>query len=178
MNPDKLADFLSMVYERVGVAAPDARLLAESKARTAARVVVDAGAVAVIDGLILPMAGHKGYAIAVVIDMLAGVLSGSEFLSGVHGPYETAKRSGAGHFLLALNIEAFMPLAEFNARMERYIAELKSVPRAPGVEEVFYPGEIEARNDVRNRREGLALPEETLADLAQIARQVGVPFEV
>lgn len=51
-----------------------------------------------IDGLILPMAGHKGYAIAVVIDMLAGVLSGSEFLSGVHGPYETRKRSGAGHF--------------------------------------------------------------------------------
>ena len=133
---------------------------------------------AAIDGLILPMAGHKGYAIAVVIDMLAGVLSGSEFLSGVHGPYETAKRSGAGHFLLALNIEAFQPLAEFNARMERYIAELKAVPRAPGVAEVFYPGEIEARNDARNRREGLELPQETVADLAKIARQVDVPFEV
>ena len=131
-----------------------------------------------IDGLILPMAGHKGYAIAVVIDMLAGVLSGSEFLSGVHGPYETRKRSGAGHFLLALNIEAFQPLADFNARMERYIEELKSVPRAPGVAEIFYPGEIEARNDARNRKEGLELPGETIADLAKIASEMKVPLDL
>jgi LDH2 family malate/lactate/ureidoglycolate dehydrogenase len=48
-----------------------------------------------IDGLILPMAGHKGYSIAVVIDMLAGVLSGSQFLSGVHGPYETLRDRGS-----------------------------------------------------------------------------------
>lgn len=121
-----------------------------------------------IDGIILPMAGHKGYAIAVVMDMLSGVLSGSAFLSGVHGPYETASPSGAGHFIMAINIEAFQPLAQFNERMERFIEELKSVPLAQGVEEVFYPGEIEARNDERNRREGLALPADTLADLRKL----------
>ncbi len=134
---------------------------------------------AAIDGIILPMAGHKGYAIAVAMDMLAGVLSGSAFLSAVHGPYETAKVSGAGHMFIAMKIEAFQPLAEFNARMERFIHELKSVPLAQGAQEVFYPGEIEARNDALNRTEGLLLPGDTLADLARIAanRGLAVPWD-
>lgn len=62
--------------------------------------------------------------------------------------------------------------------MERYIEELKSVPRAPGVAEIFYPGEIEALNDARNRKEGLELPEETIADLAKIASEMKVPLDV
>ena len=129
---------------------------------------------AAIDGIILPMAGHKGYAIAAAIDMLSGVLSGSKFLSAVHGPYDTTERSGAGHMVIALDIEAFQPLAEFNARMEQFVSELKSVPKGEGVEEVFYPGEIEARNDARFRKEGLLLPADTVADLAAIANKLGL----
>jgi len=134
---------------------------------------------AAIDGIILPMAGHKGYAIALAMDMLAGVLSGSAFLSAVHGPYETASASGAGHLVIAMKIEAFQPLADFNASMERFIGELKAVPRAEGIDEVFYPGEIEARNDVLNRNEGLLLPDDTLADLAKIGERRGlaVPWD-
>ena len=128
---------------------------------------------AAIDGIILPMAGHKGYGIAVAMDMLAGVLSGSAFLSAVQGPY-TEKVSGAGHFIIAMNIEAFQPLAQFNARMERFIGELKAVPLAEGAAEVFYPGEIEARNDAQNRAQGVALPDDTLADLAKIAARRGL----
>lgn len=123
-----------------------------------------------IDGIILPMAGHKGYAIAAMVDMMSGVLTGSGFLSAVHSPYRTAEKSNCGHLVLALDIKAFQPLAQFNARMERFIAELKSVPLAQGFEEVFYPGELEARNDAQHRREGLTLPEDTRADLSRIAR--------
>jgi LDH2 family malate/lactate/ureidoglycolate dehydrogenase len=130
-----------------------------------------------IDGIILPMAGHKGYAIAVVVDMLSGVLSGSSFLSGVNGPYKTDLRSGAGHFFTAFDIEAFQPLAGFNSRMEAFIAELKSVPLAKGVEEVFYPGELEARSDVRLRREGIDLPDDTVADLGRIGAKMGIAFQ-
>jgi len=87
-------------------------------------------------------------------------------------------RSGAGHFFAAFDIEAFQPLAEFDARMEAFIAEIKSVPLAQGVEEIFYPGEMEARSDALLRREGLELPEDTIADLARIARERGVaPLE-
>jgi LDH2 family malate/lactate/ureidoglycolate dehydrogenase len=120
------------------------------------------------------MAGHKGYALAMMVDVLSGVLTGSGFLSQVHSPYKTAEKSNCGHFMIAINIEAFQPLAEFNTRMEEYIAELKSVPLAKGHDEVFYPGEIEANNDVEYRRDGLLLPEDTLADLARIARETGL----
>jgi LDH2 family malate/lactate/ureidoglycolate dehydrogenase len=124
-----------------------------------------------IEGIILPMAQHKGYAIAVMMDMLAGVLSGSAFGSAVHGPYQTEHRSGAGQFMIALDIAAFQPLAEFGERMERYIAELKSVPLAQGFEEIVYPGELEARNEARHRAERLLLPEDTRADLARLASE-------
>jgi LDH2 family malate/lactate/ureidoglycolate dehydrogenase len=77
--------------------------------------------------------------------------------------------------MVAFEIERFQPLGEFNERMEAFIAELKGVPLAKGADEVFYPGEIEARNDVRHRREGLALPADTLADLAKIAQEMGIP---
>lgn len=131
-----------------------------------------------IDGIILPMAGHKGYAIAVVVDMLSGVLSGSSFLSAVNGPYKADLRSGAGHFMVAIDIAAMQPLTEFNARMERFVEELKSTPRAAGVEEIFYPGEMEARSDERLRAKGLELPEDTVADLRRIGKKMAVslPF--
>lgn len=137
---------------------------------------VDASAA--IDGIILPMAGHKGYAIAATMDMLSGVLTGSAFGTGVAGPYQTEHRSGAGQLMIVLDIAAFQPLASFNARMEEMIGALKAVPLAQGHKEVFYPGEIEARNEVANRRDGLLLPEDTLADLDKVARENGLkaPF--
>ena len=72
-------------------------------------------------------------------DMLSGVLTGGAFGTGVHGPYRSEHRSGAGHLMIALDVAAFQPLAEFGARIERFIAELKAVPPAPGFTEVFYP---------------------------------------
>jgi LDH2 family malate/lactate/ureidoglycolate dehydrogenase len=129
---------------------------------------------AAIDGIILPMAEHKGYAIAAMVDMMSGVLTGSGFLSSVHSPYKTAEKSNCGHFMLAINIEAMQPLVQFNARMEQFVAELKSVPLAQGFDEVFYPGEMEARNDLRNRSQGIQYPEDTIADLKRIAAETGL----
>jgi len=131
-----------------------------------------------IDGIILPMAEHKGYAIATMVDMLSGVLTGSGFLSNVHSPYKTAEKSNCGHLMVAMNIEAFQPLAQFNARMEAFISEIKSVPLAKGYDEVFYPGEMEANNDSRNRRDGLSLPEDTLVDLKRIAKETGLEAQL
>lgn len=128
-----------------------------------------------IDGIILPMAGHKGYAIGTIVDMLAGVLSGSSFLSAVNGPYKADLKSGAGHFITAYDIEAFMPLAEFHARMDAFLGEIKSVPLAQGVDEIFYPGEMEARADARQRKEGIELPDDTLAELERLGRLHSIP---
>ncbi|MDB5543111.1 MAG: putative oxidoreductase YbiC [Hyphomicrobiales bacterium] len=130
---------------------------------------------AAISGLIAPMGAHKGYAISVMMDVLSGVLSGSSFGPHVHGPYEPKKRSGAGHLLIALNISAFGPPDAFAAQMDSMIEGLKGAPLAPGVDEIFYPGEIEARNDTRNRETGLDLPTDTLADLRALGERLGVP---
>jgi LDH2 family malate/lactate/ureidoglycolate dehydrogenase len=127
-----------------------------------------------IEGIILPMAQHKGYAIALMMDMLSGVLTGSGYGTEVAGPYQAERRSRAGHLMIALNIEAMQPLAEFNARIESLITQIKSVPLAQGFDEVFYPGEIEARNDAKNRRDGLSLPQDTLHDLRKVASEYGL----
>ncbi len=127
-----------------------------------------------IDGIILPMADHKGYVIAMMMDVLSGVLTGSGFGAGVHGPYQFERKSHCGHFMLAIDVEAFQTLSAFNERMEQLIAGIKSVPLAKGCDEVFYPGEIEARNDIKHRAEGLRLPQDTLTDLARIARETGL----
>jgi LDH2 family malate/lactate/ureidoglycolate dehydrogenase len=83
-------------------------------------------------------------------------------------------------YLARQSIAAFQPVAEFGERMERYIAELKSVPLAQGFDEIVYPGELEARNDARNRAEGLLLPDDTRADLQKLAKacslQSKLPF--
>ncbi|EGO64816.1 Ldh family oxidoreductase [Acetonema longum] len=124
-----------------------------------------------INGIILPMAGHKGYAIGVMMDVLAGVMSGSAWGHKVNGPYHYDKKSGAGHFIITMNIDAFRPLAEFNSTMEEMIRSLKSAPLAKDCSEVFFPGEIEARNDVKNRETGLQLAADTITDLKKLARE-------
>lgn len=127
--------------------------------------------VAALGGVTLPMAGHKGYGIAVMMDMLSGVLSGSQFGKGVNGPYQTEKPGGAGHMMIALNIDAFQPQADFAERMEQMIAELKATPLAAGHDEIFYPGELEARSEAGLLDVGLALPHDTLTDLEKLARE-------
>ena len=127
-----------------------------------------------IAGLILPMGDHKGSCISVMMDVLSGALTGANFLAGVCGPYQAETRSGAGHMALALDIAPSRPLAEFEADMERLIGDLKSVPPADGFDEVFFPGEIEARADARNWRDGLVFPEDTRAGLRDLAREMGL----
>jgi LDH2 family malate/lactate/ureidoglycolate dehydrogenase len=127
-----------------------------------------------IGGVILPMGGHKGYAVAVIMDMLSGVLTGSGFGSQIHGPRQFEHRSNVGHLMIVLDIARFQPLEDFGRRVEAQIAELKSVPLAQGADEIFYPGEIEGRKDEENRRDGLMLPKATLADLRRLAAELGL----
>jgi LDH2 family malate/lactate/ureidoglycolate dehydrogenase len=131
-----------------------------------------------IEGLILPMGQHKGYAIAVVMDMLSGVLTGSSFGSQVHGPYESNHKSGAGHFMIAVNIAAFQPVDEFKKRVDHLIDELKTAPLAQGYNEILYPGELEARNCIHNQKMGLALPEDTIRDLRTLAAGLAIESQL
>ncbi|MEU5031036.1 Ldh family oxidoreductase [Streptomyces milbemycinicus] len=129
-----------------------------------------------VEGLILPMAGHKGYAISFMFDVLAGVLTGSAFGASVVGPYRPTGRSGVGHLLICLDIRAMAEPAEFERRMETLIEETKATPTAPGVAEVFVPGEPEARTAERLRTEGIAVAEDTWRSLTRVAATTGAPL--
>lgn len=131
-----------------------------------------------IAGTILPMAGHKGYALTFAMEVLSGLLSGSAFAPDVVGPYMADGRSGAGHFVMAVDIAACRPLPAFEADMEQLIASMKSAPRAPGVAEIFYPGELEARHASAARANGIDLPQDVIRDLRNGAAALGVsaPF--
>ena len=128
-------------------------------------------------GVLLPMAGHKGYAISFLMDVLSGALTGSSVGRGVHGPYEPEARSGAGHLFLALDPAAFGDQAGYAARVEQLIAEVKGVPLAQGFDEVFYPGEVEDRAEAAALAAGgVLLPEQSLADLRTLGAETGVAF--
>ena len=132
---------------------------------------------AALEGFILPMAGHKGYVMGVMVDVLSGVLSGSSFLDQVHGPYDPVNRSGAGHFMVALDVAAFMPVARFHERIDAYIESLKDVPIAPGHKQVYYPGELEVQTEAENRVNGLRLAADTMTDLERVAEEAGLRWE-
>jgi len=126
------------------------------------------------DGLVLPMAGHKGYAISFMMDVFSGVLTGSSFGKGVAGPWQPTSHSGAGHLAIAIDISAFQPLADFDSRMQDLISEVKSSRTIPGVDDIFYPGEIENRN-LHNGGD-IALAETTVQHLTKLAADTGLEF--
>ncbi|MCZ2860076.1 Ldh family oxidoreductase [Blastococcus sp. VKM Ac-2987] len=128
-------------------------------------------------GVLLPMAGHKGYAISFLMDVLSGALTGSAVGTGVHGPYEAAERSRCGHLFLVLDPDAFGDRAGYEARVRQLVDEVKAVPLAQGFDEVFHPGEVEDRAEAVNLAAGgVLLAEQSLADLRALAADVGVPF--
>ena len=130
--------------------------------------------VAGIAGNILPFAEHKGYAIATMMDILSGLLSGSHFGADVVGRYVTKGRSGVGHLAIALNIESFQRLLDFNSDMERLVNGIKNASRCPRTNEIFYPGELEACADDHHRLVGIALPHDTIDELNSGARKLGI----
>ena len=128
-------------------------------------------------GVILPMAGHKGYAITFLMDVLSGALTGSGVGTDVRGPYEPEGSSRCGHLFLALDPAAFGDPAEYRGRVERLVEQVKDVPLAQGFDEVYYPGEVEDRAEAATLAAGgIVLAQQSLADLRALAASSGVTF--
>ncbi|MFD7075500.1 Ldh family oxidoreductase [Nocardioides sp. NPDC059952] len=131
-----------------------------------------------IEGLILPMAGPKGYVIAFMMDALAGVLTGSAFGTDVVGPYEPEGRSGCGHLVLTLDVASLTDLEEFTGRMETLIEQTKAAEKADGSAEIFFPGELEDRAAESRATSGIPLPPNTWTSLTELASQTGTSVPV
>ena len=129
---------------------------------------------AAIAGTLLPMAGHKGAGLSAMMDVLSGLLSGGEFGERVAGPYIADRRSGAGHFLIAIDIASLRPLDGFLADMQAMIASWKASAPQDGIAEILYPGEPEHQHETASRSTGIALPAKILDDLLTGAASLGL----
>ncbi|MBI3912494.1 MAG: Ldh family oxidoreductase [Armatimonadetes bacterium] len=122
-------------------------------------------------GAILPLGGevaHKGYGLAVMVDVLAGALSGA-------GCSQSATaRPGNATFFTVVDIGKFVPLEEFRRHVEVLINHVRASPLAPGGREILMPGEVEFREEERRRREGIPIDPETWRQLVECARELGV----
>jgi ureidoglycolate dehydrogenase (NAD+) len=130
-------------------------------------------------GALQPAAGHKGYGLALLIETLAGLVSGAAFTWRV-GDWlwdDGSQATQHGAAFLAIDIAAMMPSGDFTHRIETMIDEIHSAPRATGTDRLFVPGEKEWDQYERARREGIALPPDVVASLREAAAMVDVDLE-
>jgi ureidoglycolate dehydrogenase (NAD+) len=125
-------------------------------------------------GALLPMAGHKGYGIALMIEILTGVLTGGAFGKDVVSWVTGTKPVNQSFSFIAINIDMFMPREEFGRRIERLILEIRGAPKAQGAERIYLPGEKEWENRETALKEGVSLPPDVLASLKGLAKDYGL----
>jgi LDH2 family malate/lactate/ureidoglycolate dehydrogenase len=116
-------------------------------------------------GGLLPFAGHKGFALALVVDLLSVALTGADARG------EAGRANGA--FFLAIDAAAFRSREEYFETAERTVRRIKAVPPAPGFSEVLLPGEPEARSRAE-RSAGIPVPEGTWSAIEATAARLGV----
>ena len=128
-----------------------------------------------LKGAQLPMAGHRGYGLAVMVEILTAVLTGAAVMSGVSSwVLESPNPTNEGHAFIAIDIGQMMPLGEFKGRMDGMIREIKAAPLAKGAERIYLPGEIELEKRDVALVEGILLPTDVVASLRGLAEDLGL----
>jgi len=126
-------------------------------------------------GSMMPMAGHKGYGIALLIEVLAGVLTGAGMLSEVKSwMWSSDQPSRLGDAFIAIDVGAILPLEDFKRRVDHVIREIRQAPKAKGSERVYAPGEMEWEKRKDALKNGIPLPEPVFADLDRVGKQLGL----
>lgn len=128
-------------------------------------------------GALLPFGGHKGYGLSIMVEAMAGLLSGGAMLSDIHAWNQNPQQGGnVGHIIIAMNPAKLNPDINMSARTEAMIEALASARRAPGVERILFPGQLEQERESLAMQNGLILPLATLNALDRLAACVGIPF--
>jgi LDH2 family malate/lactate/ureidoglycolate dehydrogenase len=129
-----------------------------------------------LKGSLMPVGGHKGAGLALVVAILGGLLAGAPFGAGCGDIFDMTRPQRFGHLVMAIDIGACCPLPEFLLAMDEMIADLKSSPRAEGVEEVSLPGEPERRRRGEHLRHGILVSQAVLDDARAAGAELGVQW--
>jgi LDH2 family malate/lactate/ureidoglycolate dehydrogenase len=125
---------------------------------------------AALDGFLLPFGGYKGYGLALIVDLLAGVLSGASYLTHVNSWLDDPDKPGnLGHFFVLIDTRVLGPTQWLAQRMGDFDAIVHGTPRADPAVPVRLPGEIELDRLERHRREGVAMDPALVARLEALA---------
>jgi len=127
--------------------------------------------------------GHKGYALAMMVDILCGALSGANW-----GPFappfalrqEIPKRTvgkGIGHFFGAMRIDGFIDADEFKRQIDEYVRVFRATKPAHGTNGPLIPGDPEREAERERRKNGVPLILPVIEELRDISRKTGIPFE-
>jgi ureidoglycolate dehydrogenase (NAD+) len=113
---------------------------------------------AALDGFLLPIGGHKGYGLALIVDLFAGLLSGAAYLTHVNSWSESPELPGnLGHFYFLFDAKRLGSTEWLHGRMQDFAAILHGTPASDPARPVRIPGEQELDNLERQRRDGISL---------------------
>ncbi len=126
------------------------------------------------------LSGYKGYGLALLVDVLCGVLPGAGYANNIYPktPDGKALPANVGHFFGALRVDAFRPLDEFKATMDDIIQRLKNTPKAAGAERIYIHGEKEYEITQERQANGVILHPKVAADLKAIAKETGQAYKL
>lgn len=132
-----------------------------------------------MDGVILPMAGPKGYALSLAIEHLAGVLTGAGFGRDIAWQYgDSEEEANVGHMLLVMKADVFESGFEYFERTERFAREIHSVATAPQFSQIKLPGEREWDAEQVGVHEGITLQAGLTKELLAIANELGLELDI
>ena len=127
-------------------------------------------------GMLLPAGGHRGYGLALIWELLTGVLSGGTHFAPLPDDNGGRAPTYQSTFLLAIDPSATMPYETFLERVDALIERIHATPPAPGVSRVYYPGERGAEIAATRERDGIPLADVRVEELRVLSRDLGVPL--
>ncbi|PLR98497.1 Ldh family oxidoreductase [Bacillus sp. T33-2] len=130
-----------------------------------------------LNGSVLPLAGAKGSALALGVEILTGILAGAAFGPHVNNIYdEDTERANVGHFFILLDIEKFMSVELFTAYLNNLLTEMKKLPKVPGLDEIRYPGERRKKESSFHLENGIPLSTIVKDELSELGQQQNIEF--
>lgn len=130
-------------------------------------------------GILLPIAEHKGYGLAMAISILTALLADGDLDWELPHLYKELAKPGRNSFLMgAIRVENFVPIERFARRLDMMVGTLHETPPIEGGAKVLLPGELEHNAEMRQRKEGIRLSAKMAEELALLAREARVPAEL